>query len=509
MAPTQEPAALHEARLVSRLGEEGATGGLRSRTARGVVLNACFALGTSGIAVVQAVLIARLMPTEVLGLWALVLAAFTTLLILASVGVEDKFIQQDDADQKRAFEVAFTVQVLVGVVVSILLLASMPLFALIYDKPEIVLPGSALVLAVPALVLQMPLWTHYRRMDFLRQRKLQLVDPVFTFIATIGLIVAGLEIWGLVIGALTGSYIAAAVILRSSPYRLRFCWDRAALRDYATFSWPLSLSSLSTVLFIQVPIAVASRTFGVTAVAGLALASNISLFTTRVDNLVTQTLYPAICAVKDRPDLLFESFWTSNRLALLWATPAGIGAALFAGDFVHFVVGEKWRFAVPLIAGLGVAAVINQIAFNWTAFFRAVGDTRPVAVASFVELAAVMAIAVPLLADRGLGGFGAGMCVVAAITVAVRLRYMRRLFPGRGLVPHIARGIAPTAPAVVAVLGLREAGALPDSLLGVALEATLYCSAVIACTLASQGRFLRETSRYLRRAGAGPVAAPG
>ena len=50
--------------------------------------------------------------------------------------------------------------------------------------------------------------------------------------------------------------------------------------------------------------------------------------------MVTQTLYPAICAVKDRPDLLFESFWKSNRLALLWAAPIGAAAALFAGDFV-------------------------------------------------------------------------------------------------------------------------------------------------------------------------------
>src|SRR3712207_7244809 len=48
------------------------------------------------------------------------------------------------------------------------------------------------------------------------------------------------------------------------------------------------------------------------------LATTISQFSNRVDDVVTDTLYPAICAVKDRRELLFESFWKSNRLALLW-----------------------------------------------------------------------------------------------------------------------------------------------------------------------------------------------
>ncbi len=144
--------------------------------------------------------------------------------------------------------------------------------------------------------------------------------------------------------------------LLSSPYRLRLRWDRSALREYTRFSWPLFVGVVSTVLMIQVPVSVSARLLGVAAVGGLALATNISQFTTRVDDVVTQTLYPAICAVQDRTDLLFESFWKSNRLALLWAAPLGAAAALFAGDFVHYVIGEKWHFAIPLIITFGINA---------------------------------------------------------------------------------------------------------------------------------------------------------
>ena len=39
--------------------------------------------------------------------------------------------------------------------------------------------------------------------------------------------------------------------------------------------------------------------------------------------------------------------------------------------------------AIPLIQAFGLTAALNQIGFNWTAFFRALGDTRPIAVAGW------------------------------------------------------------------------------------------------------------------------------
>ena len=50
----------------------------------------------------------------------------------------------------------------------------------------------------------------------------------------------------------------------------------------------------------------------------IGLAGSIRAYGDRVDAIVTQTLYPAICAVKDRTDLLFEAFVKSNRLGLMW-----------------------------------------------------------------------------------------------------------------------------------------------------------------------------------------------
>src|SRR5204862_7646777 len=99
------------------------------------------------------------------------------ILALGAVGVDDKYVQQDDADQQHAFEVAFTCQAFLGLVLLVAMLVGMPLFALLYGHTQMIAPGMVLALALPALVLQMPLWTHYRRMNFARQRSLQASDP--------------------------------------------------------------------------------------------------------------------------------------------------------------------------------------------------------------------------------------------------------------------------------------------------------------------------------------------
>src|SRR5215211_703757 len=479
--------------------EEGVPADLRGRTARGTIVNAAFTVGTSAIYVVQGVVLAAVLSTYVYGLWGLLMAAYMTLLTLGSVGIDDRYVQQDDPDQRRAFEVAFTLQVLLAAVFAVVIAVGMPLFALVYGREEIAGPGAALALSMPALALQMTVWVHYRRMDFVRQRRLMLIDPVVTCVATIGLALAGLGVWALVTGALLGSWSASLAMVRACPYPLRLRWDRDAFRDYLTFSWPLFAGALSTVLLIQVPVIVSNGVHGVAAVAAIALATMIWQFTQKVDQFVTATLYPAICAVKDRRDLLFEAFWKSNRLALLWAAPMGAAVALFAGDFVHHVIGEKWRFAVPLIAAYGISAAIDQIAFNWTAFFRALGDTRPVAVGSGVALAAVLAIAVPLLVADGVRGYGVGIVIATAIAVAVRLWYLRRIFPGLALTGHVARGIGPTLPAAAAVLGLRllEPDGRPTA--WILAEVALFAAVAVAATLLSERVLLRESLGYLRR----------
>lgn len=508
--PADEPVAMLRPDAVAgnRLEEIG-PGGLRRRAARGTLVNAAWMIGVNGLTVVKGVAVAGLLGASAYGLWGLLTISFGTLFALAAVGLDDKYIQQDHPDQRSAFEVAFTLQAMLCGLFTLIGLIGIPIFAAAYDQPDILVPGLVLALAMPLVALQTPVWVFYRRMDFVRQRVLQSFDPVISFVVTIGLAVAGVGLWSLVIGTLAGSLTAACVAVRSSPYRLRFRYERGALRAYSSYSWPLLFGSAAAVLIAQIPVIVASRSLGTAAVGAIVLAFSISQYTTRVDSIVTQALYPAICAVKERTDLLFESFSKSNRLALLWGFPCGIAVALFAADGVHFVLGESWELAIPLIQVLGLTAAFDQIGFNWTAFARARGETRPVAVATAAMLIVVLAAGVPLLLSHGLAGFAIAMAGGTLAAMTVRLAYLVRLFPALRIAKHVSRAIVPTVPAAAVILGERALVGGPATATRALGEAALFAILVVVGTLAAERSLLREALGYLSRSRAQVTPATG
>jgi O-antigen/teichoic acid export membrane protein len=149
-------------------------------------------------------------------------------------------------------------------------------------------------------------------------------------------------------------------------------------------------------------------------------------------------MYPVVCAVQDRVDLLYESFQKSNRVALIWAVPFGVGLTLFAADLVNYGIGTRWRPAIPLLAIFGVTAALAHVGFNWDQYYRARGDTRPIAWATAITTVAFLASAIPLLYIWGLKGFAVGVAiqalvnlvelfVFAAITVVATWALERRL----------------------------------------------------------------------------------
>lgn len=471
---------------------------LASKAARGSIVNGGFLAAINVLGVVKGVAAASFLGASEYGVWGLISVTAGFVLALGAVGIDDKYLQQDRPDQRAAFQVAFTLQCAMVAILGVGIVAAMPVFALLYDQSDIVAPGIVLAVAMPAAALQAPLWIYWRRMDFMRQRTLQIWDPVVSLITVVGLAAAGLGVWALVLGTIAGAYAASIAAVLASPYPLRWRWERGALREYASFSWPLFVGALSMVLIMLVPALVASRVEGLAAVGAIALANIIVQFAYRVDEVLTQVLYPAICSVKDRTDLLLAAFSKSNRLALLWSLPIGAAGALFAEDFVDHVLGAKWSIAVTLIQVLAVTAAVNQIGFNWSAFYRALDRTRPIAVVNFVLLAAVLGVAVPLLASHGLDGYAAGMAVATTLTLGVRFYFVSRLFPLRHLV-HLLRAVLPTVPAVLVVLVVRQVVESGRSPVRALAEVVLFLGVAAAGSLVFERALVRETVGYLRR----------
>jgi O-antigen/teichoic acid export membrane protein len=477
------------------------TGGrsLRQHAARGTIINASFLIGMTTLGLVEGFVVAAFLTRQDYGIWGILVVGLGTLGWLKGSAISDKYIQQDEADQELAFQRAFTFELIVACGFMLLLAAVVPLLALIYGQPKLIAPGMAVaLLLIPAAALESPLWVFYRRMEFARQRTLEAVDPLTGIVVTIALAVAGFGYWSLVIGTIAGAMAGATVALRAVPYRLALRFDRDALRRYVSFSWPLFISGLAGVVVAQSSLLVGNAVLGLGAVGVIALTSSITGYADQLDGIITATLYPAICAVRDRTDLLFETFVKSNRLALMWGMPFGVGLALFAPDLVHFGLGHKWVPAIRLIQVFGLIAASHQVAFNWTAYLRARGDTRPIAAVNVVVMAVFLASMIPLTILDGLNGFAIAMAITAAAALIGRTLVLVRIFPGFGMIRHSARAVAPSIPAAGAVLAMRllETGSTTRPI--ALAELTVYVIVTLLATFAFERPLLREVVGYLR-----------
>lgn len=479
---------------------------LREHTARGTMINAGFQIGMAALEFARRFLVIGFLTAAEFGFWGLLLVSLSAIVWLKQVGVGDKYVQQSEADQELAFQRAFTIELLYTILIWVLTLIVLPVYALIYGLPEVIVPGVILSLALIGSALQTPTWIWYRKMDFVRQRTLLAIDPVVSTIVTVPLAIAGFGYWSLVAGAIAGSFAAAGAALIACPYRIRFRLDRATLREYYSFSWPIALVSLSWLAIVQASTIVGEATVGLAGVGAIGVAGVILRFADQVDRVITSTIYPAVCAVRDKAELLFEVFTKTNRVALMWAVPAGIGLSLFAADIVHYLLGDKWALAIGVLQAFGIITAAQQIAFNWTAFMRAVGETRPMAANAVLSMVTFMIVGVPLMLTLGLEGYWLGMAAVTVVSVASRVYFLRRLFGRFPVVSHSARAIFPTLPAAAAVLALQalEPAGVRSGWIALA-ELAVYIVVAIGVTLLVERALVREALGYLR--GGRPEAA--
>jgi O-antigen/teichoic acid export membrane protein len=476
---------------------------LRQFAAHGVIVNSAFDVLVGGLGLIRGIALAAILSRSDYGIWGILVATLGVLARLKLIGINDKYVQQNEGDQELAFQKAFTLELAMSLGAMVVVAGAVPIVALIYGHWSLLAPGLVLVSVLLADAMQSPMWIYYRRMEFVRQRWQTVVEPAVGLVLAVTLALLGLGYWALAIGVTAGAWSGALVAVVMSPYKLRWRYDRGALKIYGAFGWPILAGTVSSIVLANGAVLATNIHLGLKGVGALAVCANITAFTTRVDDLVANTIFPAICAIQDRLELLRESFVKTNRLALLWAMPFGIGVALFAPDLIRFVIGEKWARApapaTTLLEIYGVVAALNHIGFNWDDYYRARGTTKPVLVATVAPAFISLLVGVPLLFDIGLTGLAIGVAVGALVAVLIRAIYVRRLFDGFAFIAHAWRAILPTLPAAIIVLIISTVISGHKTLLEALGELVVYGIAVLAGSWLFERELILELIAYARR----------
>jgi O-antigen/teichoic acid export membrane protein len=310
---------------------------------------------------------------------------------------------------------------------------------------------ALMVSSTPLIALQLPGRILLERSLSYRRLAVVELSQVLTYTASaIGLVVAGLGVWGLASAVVARAAVAALVMVRVSSIGLlrpHVSWRRIqplvgfGLRFQAVdATWLVRNQGLNVSLA-----AIASvSTLGLWNLA-FRLLLVPSLLVESLFRVSFPTMSQLVAAKEDTAPLIERAVgMTIVGSGILLTGLAGSAPGLIPGVF-----GEQWRGASDILPGACLGfAISGSVAVASQGYLYAVGDASAVLRSAIVHTIALFAVTLPLVPILGVSAIGLGSLVAGIVEAGVLRRAMLRwtqVDVARPLLAPVAAGIVSAA----------------------------------------------------------------
>jgi PST family polysaccharide transporter len=457
------------------------TGSLGTRTLRGMFWAYGSYVGGRALVLASVAILARLLSPTDFGLVAFALTVTALLDAIADLGVSQALVVSRDEDIRRRANTAWTVSVLLGVVLAVLTAALSPLAGLALGRSEVTPLVAVLALNFPLRALGV---THFalaqRDIDFRTRTAAEMSDVVVRGGAGVALALAGAGPWSLVIGYLAGTAAMSAVLWLLVPFRPRLRIERAALPGLLRFGGAITVLDVLSALIANIDYVLIGRVLGAADLGLYTLGFRLpELLIMNLSVVAGLVLFPSFAGLDRRA--MGDAFLTSLRYTLMVAVPLAVALAMLAEPLVLTLFGDRWRSSVDVMQVLVLFALAVAVGIPAGTAYKA---TRRVDVLLKLGVPrAVLAVGlIVVFVSQGIVVVAACQAAVAGLFSVIGLALASRLL-GTG-----ARAIGAVSwPALIAGAAMAVPGvavlALVDGSLATLLVAGPAMGAVYAATL--------------------------
>lgn len=363
--------------------------------ARRAVASVSWNLGVNPIKIVvllvRSILLARLLPVDTFGIYALATTIVTFSGILPNWGMGSAFLHRapETADEERAAAVHFTLRLaltaiwLAGVLALSLWLASGPLQTALIVL-AVVFAGLYLV-DTPKTIL-------VRRVQHQRLALLDLLAAVATAVVAVALAARGYGLWALLAtDIVTLALMAGGLYLWRPVWRPRLLWARDTVAYYLRFgSRAMTESALSEALD-NVDDLWTGAFLGTQALGFYSRAYTFATYPRRLlampVNAVAGGSYAELKAERLR---LSQAFFRTNALLVRSGFLLGGLLVLLAPEFVRLALGQRWLPMVPTFRLMAVFTLLDPLRVTISNLFVAVGRPGQIVRVRALQVAALV-----------------------------------------------------------------------------------------------------------------------
>lgn len=259
-------------------------------------------LGAFGLStvlrLVSNVILARLLFPEAFGLMALVTVVIQGINMFSDTGIQSSIIQNSRGDKPYFLNTAWTIQVVRGILLTVIVASLAIPFAQIYNEPQLL--ALIPIAGFSALISGFNSTSLYTERRHLRVKSIALIDlssQIVSSILTIGIALAYPSVWALVAGALAAHSVRLILShLAIGKLRNRFYFNRQAFTELFQFGKWIFLSTLLTFLVGQGDRLIFGKLTTLDNLGVYAIASIFAILPVTVLGRLSQTvIFPAYC----------------------------------------------------------------------------------------------------------------------------------------------------------------------------------------------------------------------
>jgi O-antigen/teichoic acid export membrane protein len=402
---------------------------LREKAAKGIVWSVIQKWGRAAISIVTFITLSRLLAPEAFGLVALA-SVFTVFIeLFLDQGFSAAVVQRSELDREH-LDTAFWVNLLTGIVLTIVVIAASGLIATFFEEPRLapVLRWLSLTFILSALsstqiaILQ-------RNLAFKSMAARSLVATVIGGVVGIGMAFAGFGVWSIVGQNLATGLAGVIVLWRVSGWRPGLHVSRKHYKELFTFGVSIVGNHALSVLVRRSDDFLIGYFLGPTSLGyytiGYQLLSLIIRVVTGITNAVA---FPAFSRLQHEPKRMLRAFYHATQYTSLLAFPVFIGMAILAPELVATIFGEKWAQSIPVMRVLALIGILQSVSYFNGSIIRASG--KPSWELGIMFLNAVVTIIGFLLAVHwGIVAVAASLVIAGYLLAPVSYIAVSKLVP--------------------------------------------------------------------------------
>ena len=351
-----------------------------------------------GIRFISSIILTRLLAPEVFGLMAVVQVFMQGLIMFSDLGVRPIIIRHERGDDPAFLNTIWTVRLIRGSVLAVVLGALAWPVATFYGQPvlALILPAASLNLLLEGL-LSTKIYSQERHLARARLTVITVASSIAGIIFMIAWAWKFRSVWALVWGGIFAVLVRVVLSYVALPGPgNRFQWDRAAWAEVASFGKWIFLNSVVTFLAMQVDKLLFAKLVPLALLGIYGLAINIiQLPTMAVRAVASSVTFPAFSRVRNAKGDL-AAVYDRMRLPLLLLGGGALSFLIFNGPWLVAVMYDpRYEAAgwILQVSAFGGWFVILEAAPGL--MLLALGDPRWQTVASGAKILAMAAV-VPL-----------------------------------------------------------------------------------------------------------------